>query len=114
MRVVRRILHMAGVEKIAVHGIKRMLDREGVPTPSGREHWHWRAIQSFIMDDVYKPHPFEEIEELVTPEVASQLDPGKRYGVWWYNRQRVKWTQVSEVGPQGRDYRRRPVQHQGP
>ena len=51
------------------------------------------------MHDVYKPHTFEEIEELVSPEVASQLDPDKLYGVWWYNRQRVTRTQVSEVGP---------------
>ena len=107
MPVVRRIVRMAGAEGIAVHGIKRTLDREGTPTPGGREYWHWRAIQSFIMDDVYKPHTFEEIKELVSPEVAARLDPHKHYGVWWYNRQRVKWSQVSEVGPEGRTYRRR-------
>ena len=90
MPVVRRIFRMAGVEGIPVHGIKRALDREGIPTPSGRKHWHWRAIQSFIMDDGYKPQTFEEVKELVTSEVAAGLDPHKCYGVWWYNRQRVK------------------------
>jgi hypothetical protein len=98
---------MAGEEGIAVHGIKRILDRQGIPTPGGREYWHWRAIQAFIMDDVYKPHTFEEIKELVRPEVAASLDSDKHYGLWWYNRQRVKWSQVSEVGPEGRVYRRR-------
>jgi hypothetical protein len=81
MPVVRRIFRLAGEEGIAVHGIKRILDREGVPTPGGREYWHWRAIQAFIMDDVYKPHTFEEINELVLPEVAASLDPDKHYGV---------------------------------
>jgi site-specific DNA recombinase len=107
MPVVRRIFRLAGEEGIAVHGIKRILDREGIPTPGGREYWHWRAIQAFIMDDVYKPHTFEEIKELVRPEVAASLDPDMRYGVWWYNRQRVQRSQVSEVGPEGRVYRRR-------
>ncbi len=45
--------------------------------------------------------------ELVAPEVASGLDPSQRYGVWWYNRQRVERTQVSEAGPKGRTYRKR-------
>jgi hypothetical protein len=59
------------------------------------------------MDDVYRPHGFDEVAELATPEEAAGLDPGECYGVWWYNRQRVKWSQVSEVGPEGRTYRRR-------
>lgn len=41
----------------------------------------WRAIQAFIMDDVYKPHAHEEIAELVAPEVAATLDPHKKYGI---------------------------------
>jgi hypothetical protein len=104
---VRRIFRLAGEEGIAVHGTKRIPDREGIPTPGGREYWHWRAIQAFIVNDVDKPHTFEEIKELVRPEVAASLDSDKHYGVWWYNRQRVKWSQVSEVGPEGRVYRRR-------
>jgi hypothetical protein len=89
------------------NGIKRALDAGGMPTPSGRKYWHWRAIQSFIMDDVHRPHDIEEVANLLTPEVAATLNPDERYGVWWYNRQRVKWSQVSEAGPQGRLYRRR-------
>ena len=102
MPVVRRIFRMAGVDGLSVNGIKRALDAEGVPTPSGRKFWRWRAIQSFIMDDVYRPHDFEEVVDLVMPEVAATLNPGERYGVWWYNRQRVKRSQVSEAGPGGR------------
>ena len=107
MSVVRRIFRMAGVDGLSVNGIKRALDAEGVPTPSGRKYWHWRAIQSFIMDDVYRPHAFEEVADLLMPEVAATLNPSERYGVWWYNRQRVKRSQVSEAGPEGRIYRKR-------
>src|SRR3712207_4256689 len=107
MPVVRRIFRMAGVDGLSVNGIKRALDAEGVPTPSERKYWHWRAIQSFIMDDVYRPHDFEEVVDLVMPEVAATLNPGERYGVRWYNRQRVMRSQVSEAGPGGRIYRKR-------
>jgi site-specific DNA recombinase len=107
MPVIERIFRLAAMEGASVHSIKRVLDAEGVPTPSGRKYWHWRAIHSFIMDDVYRPHGFDEVAELATPEEAAGLDPGECYGVWWYNRQRVKWSQVSEAGPEGRTYRRR-------
>jgi site-specific DNA recombinase len=107
MPIVRRIFRMAGVDGLSVNGIKRALDAEGVPTPSGRKYWHWRAIQSFIMDDVYSPHAFEEVADLLMPDVAATLNPSERYGVWWYNRQRVKRSQVSEAGPEGRIYRKR-------
>jgi site-specific DNA recombinase len=106
MRVVRRVVGMAA-DGTPVHGIKRMLDTERVPTPTGGPYWHCGAIESFITDDVYKPHTFDEIAELVSPQVAAGLDPDKLYGVWWYNRKRVKRTQVSEVGADGRIYRKR-------
>src|SRR3712207_7940090 len=49
-----------------------------------------------IKDDVYRPHSFEEVQALVTPEVAAQLDPDKSYGIWWFNRQRHTFKQVVE------------------
>jgi site-specific DNA recombinase len=106
MRVVRCVVSMAA-EGTPIHGIKRALDTEGVPTPSGGPYWHCGAIEAFITDDVYRPHTFDEISELVTPQVAARLDPDELYGVWWYNRKRVKRSQNSEPGPQGRVYRRR-------
>ncbi|MBD0328108.1 MAG: recombinase family protein, partial [Pyrinomonadaceae bacterium] len=106
MRVVRGIFEMAA-EGTSVHGIKRALDQQGIPTPSGRPYWHWRAIHSFIMDDVYKPHSYQEVKELISPEVAERLESGKHYGIWWYNRQRVVRKQIAESGPNGRTYRKR-------
>ena len=41
------------------------------------------------------------------PEVATRLDPGERYRIWWFNRRRVVRTQVFENGENGRRYRKR-------
>ena len=97
MRVLRRIFRMAGVEGTTVHGIKRTLEREGIKTPAGGDCWSTAAIRRFIRDDVYRPHTFEEVEALVAPEVAARLDPNKRYGIWWFNRQHVSTRQISEA-----------------
>jgi site-specific DNA recombinase len=107
MEVVRRVVRMAA-GGMAVHGIKRALDAERIPTGSGGRYWYCGTIESFILDDLYRPHTFEEISELVSSQVAARLDPERLYGVWYYNRKRVKFSQVSEAGPDGagRVYRR--------
>jgi site-specific DNA recombinase len=56
---------------------------------------------------VYRPHSFGEVEALMSTEVASRLDPEKRYGIWWFNRRRTTAAYVAETGPDGRQYRRR-------
>jgi len=104
MSVVRRVCHMVGIEGLTLYAVAKMLEREGVPTATGGNYWDVRVIKNFIADDVYKPHTFEEIEELVAPEVAARLDPEKSYGVWWYNRRQVSTTHVSETGPEGKRY----------
>ena len=108
MQLVRRVVHMAA-DGMHIHGIKRVLDAESVPTPTGGTFWHWGAIESFITDDIYKPYTFDEVREMVEPQVAAKLDSDRTYGVKWYGRNRVKWSQVSEEGPGsvGRVYRTR-------
>src|SRR5919202_1509774 len=107
MRVVRRIFRMVGVEGHSLNSVKKALDREGVPTPKGSRYWGNTFIQRVITDDVYKPHTFEEVGTLVSPEVASTLDPAKCYGVWWFNRRRRIEKQVSQASRDGRRYVRR-------
>ena len=58
------------------------------------------------MDDAYRPDPSEEVEKLVSPDVAARLEDGQLYGIWWYNRLRVRTRQVSEPSENGRRYRR--------
>jgi len=70
--------------------------------------WDRRVIRKIVASDEYRPLTFEEIRELVTPEVAARLDPSKRYGVQWYNRDKATSRTVSEPdGNGGRRYRKR-------
>jgi hypothetical protein len=75
MEVVRRIFRMVGVEGQPIFAAKRMLDAAGIPTATGKPRWSASMIRDIISNDVYRPHSFEEIEPLVSPEVAARLDP---------------------------------------
>ena len=104
MRVVRRIFRQMA-ESQTLHGIKRSLEREGVSPPEGGRYWNMTFLRSVALSDVYRPHTYAEIEELVTPEVAARLDEEKLYGVFWYNRARATRKRISNLGPDGREYR---------
>src|SRR5215218_5167853 len=112
MAVVKRIIRMVGAEGAAVRAVKRTFEREGRPTPQGKEIWGQLFIREAIWDDAYRPHSHEEIEKLVakgqmSAEVASMLDPEKHYGIWWFNRRRTKTYQEAVNGPDGKRYKRR-------
>ncbi len=113
MRVVRRIFRMVGSERRTLYAVKRTLEREGIPTPSGARFWHAKCIRNYLSEDVYKRHTHDEIMAMVdagqmSAAVASGLDPSKSYGIWWFNRRRTRRTQVSTVGPGGeRTYKKK-------
>src|SRR5919112_6795565 len=104
MANVRRIFRMVA-EGQSLNAVHRAFEREGIPTPGGGKRWDRAFFRVAILDDVYRPHTYEEIEELVSPDVAARLDRGQLYGVWWYNRLRVRTRQVSELSENGRRYR---------
>jgi site-specific DNA recombinase len=106
MDVVRRIFKMVGREGMKLHGAKKSLDGEGVPTPGRARYWNTNFIRSVVRDDVYKPHTYDELRAMVdagqmTRDVFGRLVPAKRYGIWWYNVRRKQTRQVAEVGPDG-------------
>jgi site-specific DNA recombinase len=105
MRVVRRIFEMVGVESRTLHAVRRALEREGEKSPDGKRRWDMLVIRRLILNDVYKPHSYEETAKLVSAEVAARLEPDKKYGVWWYNRHRITCKQIAEDGPAERYYR---------
>jgi site-specific DNA recombinase len=112
MAVVKRIIRMVGTEGAAIRAVKRTFEREGLPTPEGKEIWGQLFIREAIKDDAYRPHSHEEIEKLVakgqmSAEVASRLDPEKCYGIWWFNRRRTKTYQEAVNGPGGKRYKKR-------
>jgi len=106
MRNVRRIFRMVGTEGHSMNAVYKAFERERIPTPGGGKRWDRAFFRVAILDDVYKPHTFEEIKELVSPEVAARLEPEQQYGIWWYNRLRVRTRQVSEPTENGRRYRK--------
>jgi site-specific DNA recombinase len=110
MTVVRRIFRMIASEGASIHRVKKTLEQALVPTPDGGRYWSKKTIREMVLNDVYKPHTFSEMqslgaEGLLSPNVAGKLDPEKRYGVWWFNKQRYSRTRVSEPdGDGGRRY----------
>jgi hypothetical protein len=105
MEVVRRIFYMAGVEKTTIYAIRQDLKRRGLRTPSGKSDWDHSFIRGFLLNDLYKPHTFEEIRRIVSPEVAGRLDPEARYGVWWSGRRAFERKLVPQNGPDGHRYK---------
>jgi hypothetical protein len=107
MPVVRRIFEMIGAEGQSLWAVKKILERERVPTPSGARYWSQAFLRICVQNDAYRPHPYEEVVDLVSEEVAAKLDPGRSYGIWWYGKQRHVQKQSSTIGPNGeRSYRK--------
>ena len=105
MRVVRRIFEEIAAGR-TLRSIKRGLDGDGIPTPGGGQFWSHAYLKQLIAHDVYRPHAYQELEGLVSPDVAARLDPNKIYGIWWFGRKRHHQGQRSENGPDGRHYRK--------
>jgi site-specific DNA recombinase len=105
MAVVEKIFRMAA-EGLGTAAIQSRLYAEGVPAPKGGKAWYRQTVRKLLYSDVYRPHRFEEIADLLSPEVLARLDPTNEYGVQWYNRQKVTRTRVSEPdGNGGRKYK---------
>jgi site-specific DNA recombinase len=108
MRLVEKVFRMAA-EGMGPKAIQTRLYREGVPSPTGKKWWPHRILKhQLILNDLYRPHSYEEIRELVSAEVTEKLDPSQSYGVWWYNRRSVTKMHDSEPdGNGGKRYRAR-------
>ncbi|MDP9480297.1 MAG: recombinase family protein, partial [Actinomycetota bacterium] len=98
MKVVRRIFrHVA--EGGSLHGLRRALDREGVPTPGGGPRWATRTFMHVIRDDTYRPHDRDDLEALARagniPGAVAANAP-RPCGVWWFGRRRTTRTRVAD------------------
>jgi DNA invertase Pin-like site-specific DNA recombinase len=85
MRLVRRIFELVAAGT-SLHRVRKIFESEGIPTVNGSKYWNVNTIRRVIKQDAYRSHNYDEIEELVSAEVAARLDPNKRYGISWYNR----------------------------
>jgi hypothetical protein len=84
MEVVRRIFRSVA-EGTAVRSVRRSLERDGIPAPSGIGRWNQTTIRKVIGSELYAPHTYEEVAVLVEPGVAARLDKGAAYGLWTWN-----------------------------
>src|SRR5215217_1793230 len=101
MVVARRVFEMVGAKGMTLNSVRRAFEDEGIPSPSGRRRWNRQFMRNLITDDVYLPHTLEEIANLVSPDVASRLDTGALYGVWWYGKERHVYSQERVIGLDG-------------
>ena len=75
MAVAKRIFRMVGTEGVASRTVKRTFEREGLPTPEGKQRWGQFFIREAIRDDAYRPHSREEIEILVAKGRCRPMSP---------------------------------------
>jgi site-specific DNA recombinase len=107
MVVVEKIFRLVA-DDVPVRAVQARLYTEGIPAPKGGPLWDDRVLRRLITNDVYRPHGFEEIADLVTPEVAARLDPTNEYGIQWFNRKKASVHTITEPdGNGGRRYRKR-------
>ena len=83
MEAVRYIFHEAANHQ-SLRSIEQELAERGVKAPRGGRLWR-ESIRKFIFYDVYKPHTFDELSEIVSPAVLGTLNKDKSYGVLWWN-----------------------------
>jgi hypothetical protein len=66
-----------------------------------------QSLRKLILRDLYRPHTYAEMREIVTPDVLARLEPESKYGVFWFGERTVTRKRASENGPNGREYRYR-------
>ena len=101
MNVVRRLFYLVGIERRPIYQVKRMFDAEGVPTATGGKKWAPQVLREHLLNDVYRPHKFDELRGILSPDVLAGLNTENCYGVWYYNRRRSKRVQISDPATNG-------------
>jgi site-specific DNA recombinase len=66
MAIVKEIFRMAGVERRPLHAIRRSLEDAGIATPTGKKYWCQTYIRNIVLDDIYRPHTYEEVKSLTS------------------------------------------------
>jgi site-specific DNA recombinase len=72
-----------------------------VTTVTGKRLWSLGTLHKIVHNDVYRSRSVEELRAILPDGVAVKLDPEKRYGVWWYGRQRHHQQYGRELGLDG-------------
>ena len=105
MAIIRRVFRMVGAEGVSLYAARKALQAAGVPSPGGAKLWRQGYLREAIQDDIYRPHTFEKLEGIVSPEVLTMLVPDKRYGILYYDRRRQSKKKIAAKGQDGKPYR---------
>ncbi len=110
MTIVRRVFRALGAEGKSISFTARELESDGVPARSGGPHWHKVGLRAMVLNDLYRAHDHAELAALTSEgvllrPVLERLDPAERYGVWWFNRERVA---MASGGTKKRTHRPKP------
>jgi site-specific DNA recombinase len=97
MEVVRRIFRSVA-EGVAVRSVRLSLERDDIPAPSGIGRWNQTTITNIVKSELYAPHTYEEVAELVEPGVAARLDREALYGLWTWNTRKTTRRKVWDEG----------------
>jgi site-specific DNA recombinase len=81
-----RLVFQEVADGAGMYRVKRALEAEAVPSPSGGSRWSRSTLRDFLKKDAYFPHTFAEVSTLVSPGVAARLDQERSYGVAWASR----------------------------
>jgi len=80
MRIVEKIFRMAA-DGMGPKAIQTRLYQEGIPSPTGKDMWPHRILKAQkILNDLYKPHSYEEVTALVSAEVGRGWTPRRSMG----------------------------------
>ncbi|CAA9430877.1 hypothetical protein AVDCRST_MAG82-2100 [uncultured Rubrobacteraceae bacterium] len=91
MKHVRRIFTMLA-EGASIHEVSREFEQGGMPAPSGGASWSRTTIRNMVVEDVYRPHAYEELTGMVPADVLAGLDPEKVYGISWFGKRKTSYT----------------------
>ena len=47
--------------------------------------------KNIALEDVYRPHGYDELEGIVSANVLAGLDPEKPYGIYWFGKRRTSY-----------------------
>ncbi len=100
MSVAKRIFCMVAAGS-SFHSVKKVLESEGVLTPTGGWCWRHSTLRRIIDNEVYRTLDVDELRSLFPAETLNRLNPDMRYGIFWYGKKRHIQTQSTGIEANG-------------
>jgi len=90
MEVVRLVIETVA-QVGSINGAKRLLEREGIPTPRNGPVWREITIRRMVFNDAYYPHDHEELRPLLEAAGSTaRIEEARQHGVLWYPKLKIE------------------------